>query len=292
MYEKLESCPSCKHPQFDNYLICEDHQVTHESFALVKCTNCELIFTNPRPQSHELTKYYQSKDYISHTDEGNSLINVLYKLVRSYTLKKKRQLIEKYSTPGMILDYGCGTGDFLKVCEKSQWLTTGIEPDSGAMEIAKTKLNGTVVDSLGYLKNEKTFDVITMWHVIEHVSQLKETLKKLHKQLKQGGYMIVAVPNPNSFDASLYREHWAAYDVPRHLYHFTRTSFGNLVEKTKLKFITTHPLKFDSYYVSLLSEKNKSGKMKLISGFLNGLRSNRKANKSSEYSSLIYVLKK
>lgn len=292
MYEKLENCPSCQHPQFDNYLICEDHSVTHESFALVKCKNCELVFTNPRPSKDELGKYYQSDTYISHTDKGNSLINVVYKLVRSYTLKRKRSLIHQFKSSGTILDYGCGTGDFLKTMGKRGWNTVGIEPDNGARAIAEKKINGEILSTIDEIGSEEKFDIITAWHVVEHISDLSETLKLLRKRLNKDGYFLVAVPNINSYDAEVYKEHWAGYDVPRHLYHFTKTSFANLMEKVKFKLVKTFPMKFDSYYVSMLSEQYKNGRKSLLQSFLTGLKSNSKASKSGEYSSLIYVLKK
>ncbi len=292
MYEKLENCPSCQHPQFDNYLICKDHTVTHESFALVRCKNCGLVFTNPRPNKGELTKYYQSDSYISHTDKGNSLINILYKLVRSYTLSKKVRLIQQFKPSGTVLDYGCGTGDFLRTLEKKGLEAFGVEPDNNARELAEKKVGGKISSSLQEVDSERKFDMVTAWHVVEHISDLRETLKLLRKKLNKGGYFIVALPNLNSFDANLYKEHWAAFDVPRHLYHFTQISFRNLVEKSKFKLVKTLPMKFDSFYVSLLSEKYKNGKRNFLKGFLNGLKSNRKAAKTGEYSSLIYVLKK
>ncbi|MEQ9402302.1 MAG: class I SAM-dependent methyltransferase [Cyclobacteriaceae bacterium] len=292
MYEKLEQCPSCGHPKFDNYSICKDHSVSGESFALVTCARCELIFTNPRPEENALGRYYESDSYISHTDRGNSFINFLYKLVRSFTLKKKRRLVEKYVQSGMVLDYGCGTGDFLKECETKGWLSKGVEPDNQARKIAIEKTSGTIVRSVDELKVDKEFDVITAWHVVEHISDLKGTIRKLRKNLKKGGYLIVAVPNAKSADANYYKEYWAAYDVPRHLYHFTKSSFTHLAKSLQFSIIQTEPMKFDSFYVSMLSEKYKSGHHSLIKGFINGWKSNVKASGTGEYSSLIYILKK
>jgi 2-polyprenyl-3-methyl-5-hydroxy-6-metoxy-1,4-benzoquinol methylase len=292
MYERLEKCPSCQNPQFENHLICQDYSVSKESFALVKCKNCNLIFTNPRPGKEELFKYYQSDDYISHTDKGNSLINFIYKLVRKYTLNKKRSLVLSLNQSGKILDYGCGTGDFIKVLSNSKSDVSGFEPDQGARELASIKSNTTIYHSLDQLKSVEKFDVITAWHVIEHVDELRNTLKILRKSLKKGGHMIIAVPNSNSYDANKYKEYWAGYDVPRHLYHFTQDSFSVLIRLQKLSLIKTLPMKFDSYYVSLLSEKYKSGSTNFIKGLLTGMKSNRLATKSTDYSSLIYILKK
>ncbi len=292
MYEKLESCPSCSHSKFDNYLICKDHSVSKEHFALVKCAKCELLFTNPRPSEKELHKYYESEEYISHTDKGTSIINFLYKIVRHYTLNKKRKLIEKLSPIGTVLDYGCGTGDFIKKCKKKEWQVSGVEPNERARKIALQKTGKSIHQDLSEIHKEEKFDVITSWHVIEHISELKETLKKLRKKIKKEGLLIVAVPNANAYDATWYKEFWAAYDVPRHLYHFTPKSFSKLARETNLKIINTIPMTFDAYYVSLLSEAYKSGKNSFINGMLSGLKSNKLAQKSENYSSLIYILKK
>jgi 2-polyprenyl-3-methyl-5-hydroxy-6-metoxy-1,4-benzoquinol methylase len=290
IYERLENCPSCEHPKFENHLICEDYTVSHESFALVKCTKCSLIFTNPRPSPQSLPEYYKSRDYISHTDQGNSLINFIYKLIRNYTVTQKENLISRYSKKGTLLDYGCGTGHFLKHANKLGWHTFGYEPDVEAIKIAKTKSESYFISSI--TKISQKIDVITAWHVLEHVTDLRATLRNLYNNLVPGGYMFIAVPNLNSYDAYKYKEHWAAYDVPRHLYHFSRKSFQQLVTKQKLKIIHIEPMKFDSFYVSLLSEKNKLGKNNFINAFKTGIISNRKASKSGEYSSLIYILKK
>ena len=292
MYEKIESCPSCAHPKFDNFIICRDHLVSEESFALVKCKKCELIFTNPRPDEQSLPNYYESDEYISHSDKANSLINFLYKQVRKYSLRKKRKLISEYCRPGTLLDYGCGTGDFLMECEKNKWSVSGIEPNEKARLLASQKVNGSIQADLKSLSKGTKFDIITAWHVLEHVVDVTETLKRLRKQLENNGTLIIAMPNPNSYDAEHYKEYWAAYDVPRHLYHFTPESFEQLVKPRKLTIVKRVPLFFDSFYVSMLSEKYMGNKSPLVKGLLIGRKSNRKAKQTRQYSSLIYILKK
>lgn len=290
MYEKLENCPSCSHSKFSNYLICEDYTVSNESFALVKCDQCSLVFTNPRPIQEALSKYYKSDQYISHTDKGNSFVHFIYKLVRSHTLKQKEKLLRAYTEIGTVLDYGSGTGDFITQCERKNWETIGFEPDAEALSLARSKNKSRYISTLSNLKEE--VDVITAWHVIEHVSELKETIKQLKKSLKKTGYIFIALPNIHSFDANNYGQHWAAYDVPRHLYHFERNSFTKLALSLKLQIIDIKPMKFDSFYVSMLSEKYKNGKNNFIKSLLTGLKSNKKAIETGEYSSLIYILKK
>lgn len=290
MFEKLEACPSCGHPKLENHIICTDHSVSGESFALVKCAKCELVFTNPRPNRKNLPSYYKSEDYISHTNQANSLINWAYKIVRSVTLRNKFHLINEKIQTGKLLDFGCGTGHFINYCERHSWNATGLEPDDSARAITQTNLKGTVYKELEEIKD--SFDIITAWHVIEHVPHLNETIKQLSKRLNKNGFLFIAVPNCNSYDAVHYKENWAGYDVPRHLYHFTQTSFKSTIGKLKLKLVETLPMKFDAYYVSLLSEKYATGKSSFLKAFQIGRQSNKVAKQNLEYSSLIYVLSK
>lgn len=288
MYEKLEQCPVCRHTHFTNHLICNDHSVTSESFALVKCTKCNLVFTNPRPEKKNLGKYYKSDTYISHTDKANSLINILYKIVRKITLRQKLKLVSKYKSTGILLDYGCGTGDFLKKTIENGWQGFGYEPDDQARSIAEQKNINAIVQSTNDIEK---LDVITAWHVLEHVSDLADTIKELRKKLVDGGYLVMALPNHQSFDANHYEDLWAAYDVPRHLYHFDIGSLKQFVKQFKFKLIDIHPMKFDAYYVSLLSEKYKTNGS-IINAIKIGYLSNKAAKKTNQYSSLIYVLQK
>ncbi|WP_421763777.1 class I SAM-dependent methyltransferase [Ekhidna sp.] len=288
MYEKLEQCPVCKHTHFINHLICDDHSVTGESFALVKCDKCNLIFTNPRPEKKNLAKYYSSENYISHTDRANSPINFIYRLVRKFTLKQKIKLVQKYKKNGTLLDYGCGTGDFLQTATKNNWQPFGYEPDLKAKKIASEKNGNQIIESINTIDK---VDVVTAWHVLEHVSDLSETVKQLRKILVDGGHLIIALPNHRSYDAAYYKEFWAAYDVPRHLYHFDEEAVKELARQFKFKIVKIHPMKFDSYYVSLLSEKyRKNGG--IIKAIKTGYLSNKSAKKTNQYSSRIYVLQK
>ncbi len=289
MYEKLEECPICSNKRFDNFLICDDYSVSKESFALVKCTKCSLILTNPRPKKEAIGKYYQSDHYISHTNKANSLTNFLYKAVRYYTTRQKVQLIKKLNRHvGKVLDYGCGTGDFLTACKNKKWKVQGVEPDDKARLIAEQKSLTDIHSNIAQI-NEK-FDVITAWHVVEHISDLVTTIKTLKKKLKDGGFFVIALPNHMSHDALSYQDKWAAYDVPRHLYHFNRTSMQHFAKKFKLTIKEVLPMKFDAYYISMLSEKYKRGN--LFRALKTGLKSNNLASKNGEYASLIYILKK
>jgi len=294
MYDKLENCPLCKSSNIKNSIICTDHFLSGESFAISQCQDCKLEFTNPRPKEELLPDYYKSPDYISHANKGNSIINKTYQLVRGYTLNTKVKLINSvYQNRGSILDFGCGTGEFLAACKKSDWNVSGIEPESKARVQAEFLIGQKILSNLKRIPADTQFNVITLWHVLEHIAGLNKFLKSIKKKLAEKGRIVIAVPNNQSWDALHYKEYWAAYDVPRHLYHFNQESIYNLCEKHGLKLLQTVPMKFDSYYISLLSEKYKSGRSNYIKSFINGSLSNIYAKKNqNNYSSLIYILKK
>ena len=277
------------HKNMKPFLNCIDYTVSKESYEVMINEEYEMLVTSPVPV--DLENYYKSEDYISHTDSKKTLFDRVYQSVRNYTLNKKVSLLNSFKTEEKsVLDIGAGTGDFLSACKKSEWKITGIEPSTEARSIALKK-EVQLHKELLEVSNQR-FDVITMWHVLEHVPNLTEYISQLRKLLKPNGVLIVAVPNYNSYDASYYKEFWAAYDVPRHLWHFSQASISKLFRKESFIVSKTLPMKFDAYYVSLLSEKYKSGKMNVIKAFLKGLQSNIKAKRSGEYSSLIYVLKR
>jgi SAM-dependent methyltransferase len=279
------------------FLKCQDHAVSRETFDLFLDPEKQMLVTVPRPDLNDLPAYYESEDYISHTDSTRTLVDRAYQFVKNYSVKKKLGLINSLvDHEGSILDIGCGTGDFLSVCQKGGWRINGIEPNEKARSIASDKISneGAVTDVIdAYLKTHKeSFDVITMWHVLEHVPNLEQYIEHLKLLLKPEGWLIVAVPNFNSYDAKHYREFWAAYDVPRHLWHFSDVSIKQIFQEFDFKVRRILPLVFDSFYVSILSEKYKSGKSNLLKAFRIGLLSNLKARRSRQYSSLIYLIKK
>lgn len=289
MYQRLENCPICKRSSFANQIICEDHLVTGESFAIVQCNSCKFLFTNPRPTEEELGKYYDSDAYISHADKANSLINLVYKIVRSYTLRQKVKLINSLTQHKTLYDYGCGTGDFLAIAQKNGWEIHGLEPNHSAAKLAEKKTGISLVNKSTDLSNK--VQVITAWHVIEHISNLQEVMQDLSNTLATDGHLIIAVPNHKSHDAKHYGKYWGAYDVPRHLSHFDRESIEKLANKNGLSVSKTVPMRFDSYYVSILSEKNR-GMPNFFRALYRGWLSNQQARRSGEYSSLIYILRK
>lgn len=276
------------------YLKVKDHSVSQEDFQLLINDQLGMLETFPQPSGETLGDYYKSEDYISHTDAKRNFFEKVYHYVKSIALRKKLNLINSFSKSGKsLLDVGCGTGDFLQTAASSGWKIAGIEPNRQARDIANKKTNKAVTNTPQLFQWEaNTFDVITLWHVLEHLPDLDTHFSLFKKLLKPGGVLIIAVPNYKSYDAQVYKEFWAAYDAPRHLWHFSQTAMKQLASEHGLSLKDTLPMKFDAFYVSLLSEKYKSGKMNYLKGLWNGWRSNAKAKASGEYSSLIYVLKK
>ncbi len=297
MNERLTKCPLCKSGLFLNYRSAKDHMISLESFLLCQCSQCTLVFTNPRPSETSITKYYDSRDYISHQDKSTSFTDFLYKLVRKFTLRSKLSWIKKYHGNSVrVLDYGCGTGYFLKAAQNHGWKVMGIEPNKLARNTAKG-FGIKVFENLTEIFDEEKFDAITLFHVLEHIHSLRLTLKGLVKKLKKSGTLFLAVPNLQSFDSIYYQEKWAALDVPRHLYHFTKTSMSQLAKEMKLEIVEQKPMVFDSYYVSILSEKYKnpqsSNLNNLIRAVKSGFISNYKGRKNeNNHSSILFILKK
>ncbi len=292
MLETVKHCPSCNHAGYNHYISCKDYTVSGETFNIVKCENCQLLFTNPRPVVEDIAGYYKSDEYISHHNKSQSLSDALYKLVRNFTLKAKVNLISKYGKKGSLLDIGCGTGFFLQQAHKSGWKVKGVEPNETARKQAISNDIQVETDLKEY--SGQQFDNITLWHVLEHVYDLNQFIEELKNSLTDDGTIFIAVPNSKSFDAQHYKEDWAAYDLPRHLYHFDQHTIKETLKRHDLSIIDTIPMKFDAYYVSLLSESYiKKSVFNYITFLINGMKSNRFAsNNNNNYSSLIYIIKK
>ncbi|MDR0224607.1 MAG: class I SAM-dependent methyltransferase [Myroides odoratus] len=275
----------------EKFLAVKDYTVSQEIFSLYYNRAYDLLLTDPIPPKEILGNYYQSENYISHTDGKRNLFERLYQGVKKIALRKKVDLLFKQNnTVGSLLDIGCGTGDFLVEAKKRGWTTTGFEPNDKASELAAKK-GITIAKQLSDLPDH-SFDVITLWHVLEHIPNLEEQIIVLRRLLKPEGKLIVAVPNYKSYDAMHYKEYWAAFDVPRHIWHFSQKSITTIFAQFDFKVDELQPMLFDSFYVSLLSEEYKSGKKNWIKAFFVGLRSNVEARNSMEYSSLIYCLSK
>ena len=289
---ELTNCPLCNSGQFNLYLKTKDFSVSQEEFNIVECNNCSFRFTNPRPDEESTGSYYESENYISHTNKSNNLLNSAYKIARLFTIQDKSKLLKKWSRKGSLLDIGCGTGEFLQYNKQQGWRVNGVEVNTQARQQAEGKLEQILFTKLDEVPEDKKFQAITLWHVLEHVDDLDTACKKIVNLLDAGGTLIVAVPNCESYDADFYKEYWAAYDVPRHLSHFTKNSMQQLWAKYHLNIQAILPMKLDAYYVSLLSEKYKSGSSNMLTAGRVGWTSNLKAKKENNYSSLIYIIRK
>ena len=289
----LTNCPICNSTEFDHIITCNDYTVSQNPFNIVGCTQCSFRFTNPRPTNDKLPDFYKSINYISHSDTKKGFVSQVYHLVRKYTLNQKLKLLKANVAVGNLLDYGCGTGTFLKQANAKGWNSFGTEPDEGARELSNSnkRLAFENKQELNVFDPLITFNAITLWHVLEHVTDLPETLNFFKQKLNPNGVLIIAVPNYNSYDAKHYKAHWAAYDLPRHLYHFEDKTISQLLAKYGFALHETYPMKFDSFYVSMLSEKYLSGRINYFKAFFVGLLSNIKAKKATDYSSVIYVFK-
>ncbi|WP_107039734.1 class I SAM-dependent methyltransferase [Brumimicrobium mesophilum] len=286
----INSCPVCENNSFKDFLEVKDHMITKEKFLIVECNSCGFHFTNPIPTPDKIGEYYKSEEYISHSSNKKGMINFLYNTVREITLKEKVKWIKNETNGKELLDIGSGTGHFLKTVNDAGFVGIGLEPDADAREFAH-KNNHVRSSSQEELYNidENSFDVVTMWHVLEHVYDLRKDLKRIEEILKSNGKFFIAVPNMSSYDARYYKEDWAAYDVPRHLYHFTERDISKLLAEFGFDLKKVIPMKYDAYYVSMLSEKYKN-RFSLL-GVLQGFVSNMKAKKYG-YSSQVYVFEK
>ena len=290
----LVNCPACSGSNLLNKLDCIDHSTSKEKFTIVSCETCDFTFTNPRPKDNSLEKYYKSDMYISHTNNTKGLFNWMYHIVRKYAIRTKLELLKKTSKNKNHLDIGCGTGEFLNACKVAGYNTKGIEPSELARNQAIRNYNLSVSENTNLNQfKENQFDSISMWHVLEHVPSLNKTIEEINRILSKKGKVIIAVPNHKSWDAKYYKEFWAGWDVPIHLWHFSRLSIEKIFNNNNFKLVNKKPMIFDSFYVSILSEEFKTGKKKFIRGFITGLISNIVGIFSKRgYSSIIYVFEK
>jgi len=289
-------CPVCNATTIHLRLRAEDYTVSHQQFEIWECDHCSLRFTQNAPDEGSVGDFYQSENYISHTDTQKGLINKLYHFVRKTTLKKKRRLIEQTTglQNGTLLDIGAGTGAFAHSMQQAGWNTTGLEPDAATRKRAADLYGLNLLDTPSLFQlPPASFDAITMWHVLEHVHELHACIEQIKVLLKETGRALIAVPNYTSYDAAIYQQAWAAYDVPRHLYHFSPDAIKHLLNQHGLRLLGLHPMWFDSFYISMLSEQYKNGKNNLVKAVWIGLLSNIKAVGNRERcSSVIYVIGK
>jgi 2-polyprenyl-3-methyl-5-hydroxy-6-metoxy-1,4-benzoquinol methylase len=289
------ACPVCLSNDIHPLLTVKDYMVSKENFVIWQCEECSLRFTQDVPGADSIGPYYKSEDYISHTNTSKGLVNKLYQAVRNFTMGQKAGLVKKQTgiSSGNLLDVGSGTGAFLHTMQQQGWQVTGIEPDETARAVATKEYGLRLKDPSELFQFQPaSFDAITLWHVLEHVHELHPYIEQLKNLLKPNGKIFIAVPNYKSGDADSYRLKWAAYDVPRHLYHFTPKSMEALVKQHGLIISAKKPMWFDSFYISMLSSKYKNGKTNWIGAVVTGVQSNLKALANTDKcSSVIYVVR-
>lgn len=292
-------CPFCKSDNTKLYLKLKDYFLSQEDFEIFECENCNLLFTTPRPDASVIGRYYKSDDYLSHNEHKKGIVPWIYNQVKKVNIRRKFRITAQNRTSKNgdrtkphILDFGCGVGDFLHYAQKKGCEITGCDLSEDARKYASEKLSKTIVSPEEIFSlPHSTFDVITMWHVLEHIDDLRFQTEQLYRLLKENGRFVVAVPNYMSYDAQHYKDKWAAYDVPRHLNHFHKESLQNIFAGY-FELDNIYPLKWDAYYISMMSEKYIGKGNSFVKGLITGWKSNRRAKKSGDYSSLVYVLSK
>lgn len=293
---QVYQCPVCQGTDFSSYILCKDHFVTGESFPVKKCISCGFKITENTPDEKHMGRYYESESYISHSNTSKGLVNRVYQWVRKIMLARKWKLAERETgkREGTVLDIGSGTGFFLKEMKEHGWKVSGTEKSEKAREYAKKNLGIFLRDTDDlFLPGEERYDVITLWHVLEHVHDLEKNFNAFFRLLENNGKLIIALPNHNSLDARKYSEFWAAWDVPRHIWHFTADHIVRLAQNHGFSIKRTYPMHFDAFYVSLLSENYKKSAFPTIKGMITGLRSwVNSLFRPNQCSSLIYVFEK
>lgn len=299
------SCPMCDTTSIESHMEVKDFSISKETFPIWKCKSCDFHFTQNPPTEATCAPYYESDVYISHSDTKNNMRDRLYHIARDYMLERKWKIIQKHSSTsakGKLLDVGAGTGYFLNHIQSKSWDVQGIEVSDKARAFCKAHFGITSAPPEQLFQLEEKYDVITLWHVLEHLYDFHKYVAQFRSLLKEDGLLIIAVPNHSSGDAQKYREHWAAYDVPRHLWHFQPSDFDYLTKKHGLQLVQKHAMPLDAFYVSMLSEQYRRSLSSgasggegtaMIGGGLSGLLSNLKSiGNADKSSSVIYVMKK
>lgn len=289
-------CPLCGSNKLQHQFSCKDQFATGENFEICKCLDCSFVFTQNIPNEKEIGRYYESPTYISHSDTNKGFVNRCYHLVREIMLRRKASLVNSLvdDSKTNLLDYGAGTGYFARAMQRLDWDVTAIEKSEQARQYSKDQFGFEMlpVEAL-YDCEDGCFDVVTMWHVMEHIQNINEFWDELYRILDDNGIAVIALPNSSSYDAQTYREYWAAYDVPRHLWHFTPSTVMKFGRKHGFILERQYTMPFDGFYISMLSERYKGSKLSVLKGAWNGLLGWLASwSKKSASSSIIYVFRK
>ncbi|MEJ2745742.1 MAG: class I SAM-dependent methyltransferase [bacterium] len=194
-------------------------RLSHEKFNLVKCAGCGMVHVEPVPTEEDLWGYYDADYYRT----GSRIKRCLEKAIARWNNLGNKRLIAKFHTGGRLLDIGCGRGEFLKMFCSSAWELYGVEPNKEgyAQCIARNYAKLFNGDLISCAFNSDFFDVITMWHVFEHVRCPNKQLREIYRILRDDGLLIIAVPNIKGMGFKLGGKHWFHLDCPRHLYHYS-----------------------------------------------------------------------
>ena len=272
--------------QKETHIEVVDHFLTNETFTIKKTPIKGLLQTHPPPPKNKIQQYYSTNKYISHDSTGSGPFYFLYRTIRRINFWFKYWLMNKKELFSKMLDFGSGDQYFIQQLQQRKHNVFGVDP-------LKPNMSKQVYDSIfNESLDNKKFSCITAWHSLEHVYELENVIKRFCQILDENGIVIVAVPNYRSFDAKFYKSFWAAYDVPRHLWHFDKQSIIKVFYNNGFSFIKTTPLLFDSYYISLMSEKYKKSNFRIFNSIVVGTVSNIAAFFTKEYSSNIFVFKK
>jgi len=290
IYKTRKYCPVCGNDSFKQHSVVTDYFLTKKEFSISQCKKCDFLFTNPYPDDSIISEYYKSDSYLSHPKSKFSIFSLVYNLIRRLNIKNKYRVVTKGIEVGNVLDIGCGSGDFLNYCKEHNWKIYGVEPNTEAREFASKRVGEEIFhpDHQKYFQSQ-SFDLITLWHVLEHIDDLDVQFAEIKRILKSTGRLVIALPNYKSYDANLYGNFWAGWDVPRHLHHFDRSTISILAKRYGFNLENVYPMVWDAYYVSLLSEKYLNSRLFPLKALSNGWKSNSKARKTLEYSSLIYI---
>lgn len=293
MVDMNDKCPWCQSEKAHKHLSLKDYFLTQEPFEIMVCEACGLLYTSPRPSAEKIGDYYKSDSYYSHQENKSGFIPRVYEAVKTVNLRNKLSIATGGMHRGKLLDIGCGVGDFIYQAEEKGWQCVGAEPSEDAARIAKSRIKADIIDPKEIERiPDGTFDVITMWHVLEHVDDLRWQVLQLNRLLKEGGRLVIALPNFRSYDAGYYQDKWAAYDVPRHLNHFSSDFMYKQLQINNIKLNSVKKMFWDSFYISYMSEKYRHKSLPLLRGAFRGAVSNLSAMRSGEWSSLVYVFEK
>ena len=289
-------CPLCSSEKIGLQLVCTDHFISKKEFTIFKCSDCDFSFTQDYPEETEIARYYESDSYISHSDTSEGFSNKLYRIARRVMLTRKKWLIKKFTglNKGTILDIGSGTGHFVGTMKNAGWQAKGIEINEKARNFTLSHFGLEVFtpDKISTFESD-SFDCITLWHVFEHFHDPFNYISEICRILKPGAICVIALPNCSSYDAKHYNRFWAAWDVPRHLWHFNPATFRLFSEKTGFLLKDLRILPLDVFYISQMSEKYKSSSLPFMKGMMKGLIfAFLSVFNKSRSSSVMYVLRK